>query len=333
MLILLLKPTTSNGWPDNLRLGYASCSSCHADPGGGGTLTPYGRAVMPELTTFPGPEQNISEWLLYGADIRYLHIQAPPTRKTPRNFLMQADASLGATSKYVSALFTIGSYNGQNEFRNGWVAVKPNRVFTLRTGKFLPQYGIRFADHSLVTRRVIGFNQLSEKWGTDLTIQYQDIELALTMISDIDDEDIYDSRCVVRMGSAFRVAWTFNETYQLGASYLYDVGRDADRSYLGGVFFNAGWTKKLYSLFEVDQKTETVDSSKTTVGLGRLGYLFYPGMHIFTTVSFIDSTASFYDLGLKWLPKEGWELSIESGLALSGETKNYPVRAALHLFL
>lgn len=72
LYLLLLPSLWAAAYPAMIRHGYAACASCHVDPGGGGLLTPYGRAQAVLLVSVPragGDEEELGgrSGFLYGA--------------------------------------------------------------------------------------------------------------------------------------------------------------------------------------------------------------------------------------------------------------------------
>src|ERR1035437_475189 len=107
LMAVLVWTSSASAYPWMIRKEYTTCNVCHADPSGGGLLTPYGRALgVTEMAMKykkgdddPGKIGNflfgafdLPEPLLMGADFRSLGMLTfakgnPP----PRFILMQAD--------------------------------------------------------------------------------------------------------------------------------------------------------------------------------------------------------------------------------------------------
>ena len=180
-LILLLASNIAKSYPDHIRHGYPTCSTCHADSGGGGPLTAYGRAISGEFNTWSAPEDSLHENLILGADVRYLYSRAQGPQTT-RQFLMQAEVSLGFDTEHISAITTVGDYNGKAEMREAYLELRrcDQDIMTLRGGKFMPQYGLKLPDHTQFIRRNIGFDQGREVYGGDLTYTTQWFEVIMS---------------------------------------------------------------------------------------------------------------------------------------------------------
>jgi hypothetical protein len=156
---------------------YARCTNCHYSPAGGGLLTPYGRSLSrEELSTWgahrgegePGREHEF----LYGAlrdavkpvslglELRPSHLESwAGSERFARDLLMNADLTAAARA----GRFTFyGELGRQPEGEGGrvasfehWVSLGWPSGLALRAGRFLPAYGVRFADHTAFTRSAL----------------------------------------------------------------------------------------------------------------------------------------------------------------------------------
>ncbi len=176
---------------------YTRCTTCHYSPTGGGLLTPYGRSLTrEELSTMgrghaaatpPGQPREIGEqsflWgalgnrlgaLNLGIDLRPGHLDVRfPGGKDTRNLLMNAEL----TAAYQVAGWTLYGDFGRQPFAQGtrvfswehWVAHQSEKGFGIRAGRFLPAYGIRFADHTAFNRRALGLDTFDQIYGVELS--------------------------------------------------------------------------------------------------------------------------------------------------------------------
>jgi hypothetical protein len=159
-------------------------------------LTPYGRSLSHvELPMFKAPLPSHEpapdappgeEGFLYGAfgnalgpvqlgvHLRpsSLRVSFPGGTRT-RNFVMAAD-QIGAVQvngwtaygqvgrKLVGDESTFDSYEH-------WAGRMPESGFGFRAGRFLPAYGLRFADHTAYNRMFLGLQQYDQIYGVELT--------------------------------------------------------------------------------------------------------------------------------------------------------------------
>jgi hypothetical protein len=184
--------------PKFLSKQYTRCSSCHYSPTGGGLLTPYGRSLSHrELSTFSEPASPATqgepsgrgeEAFLWGAlgnalgpvhlgiELRPSHLELSVAGfESDRNILMTADligafrhndwtlyGQMGRQPEVPGSPATFDSY----EY---WVARQPERGLGIRVGRYLPAYGIRFADHTAYNRSLLGLEQYDQIFGVELS--------------------------------------------------------------------------------------------------------------------------------------------------------------------
>jgi hypothetical protein len=168
---------------------YARCTTCHFSPTGGGLLTPYGRSLSREelsttgKTGTPGGEHEHS--FLWGAlpatgpvslgiDLRPAHLDLDAAgSKTTRDFFMTA--SLQAA--YRQGGFTAYGEFGRQPRSSGteydsfehWVGYQSSQGLGFRVGRFLPAYGVRFADHTAFNRAPLGFDSYDQLYAVELS--------------------------------------------------------------------------------------------------------------------------------------------------------------------
>ncbi len=164
--------------PTFLSKQYPRCTACHYSASGGGLLTPYGRSLSrEEISTFgrrgpsaaAGAAVRGEEGFLFGAlpsdsplqlglDARpsHLAIEAGGRALPDRNFLMNLEVQAAWRQDRWTVYGTAGRApdRGSGEFVSyeHWVAWQATERVTVRGGRFLPAYGVRFADHTSFTR-------------------------------------------------------------------------------------------------------------------------------------------------------------------------------------
>ncbi|HYU41823.1 MAG TPA: hypothetical protein VEQ84_06705 [Vicinamibacteria bacterium] len=175
---------------------YARCTTCHFSPTGGGLLTPYGRSLTrQELSTTggghgpapgSGPSRAGEEGPLFGLlgdslgpvsvgiDLRPSHLDVRfPAGKDDRNLLMNAAIWAAFRAKG----WTMYGELGRQPLRSGtrvdsfehWVGYQSEKGLGFRAGRFLPAYGIRFADHTAFNRRPLGLDTVDQIYGVELS--------------------------------------------------------------------------------------------------------------------------------------------------------------------
>jgi hypothetical protein len=165
-----------------------TCTSCHTSPAGGGILTENGYAVAESTSQYGTPPEfmygkiPMPSWLALGGDLRGV---CGPIR-TPQDvftcFPMQADLYAEAKYKGISLHVTAGYRPSQ------WNNTAVTHVWSrehyvqwrsdpdgseglfVRAGRFMPVFGLRFAEHPDYTRRYGGTQLYSETYG--LAVEY-----------------------------------------------------------------------------------------------------------------------------------------------------------------
>lgn len=195
--VLLFSAGRAGAEPRFLSKQYNRCSSCHYSASGGGLLTPYGRALSgQELATTrhvnvePAHEGNVTgeEAFLFGAlgdrlgpvqlgvSLRPSHLHfASGTFSDSRNLLMNADIE-GAYRGHgwtaygeAGRMPEIGSESAKLYSREHWVAFESTRGLGIKVGRYMPAYGIHFADHTSVNRGDLGFDKYDQVYGVEVS--------------------------------------------------------------------------------------------------------------------------------------------------------------------
>ena len=203
--LALLAATLLGGWgvgpaaaePTFLSRQYPRCTACHYSASGGGLLTPYGRSLSrEEISTFgrqgtgavPAAGATTGEeGFLFGAlssespvqlglDVRPSHLKVDlPGRTIPdRNFLMNLDLQAAWRRDRWTAYGSIGrapgSGGGELVSYEHWVAYRVTDTVSVRGGRFLPAYGVRFADHTSFTRARLDLAQDDQVHGIEMDV-------------------------------------------------------------------------------------------------------------------------------------------------------------------
>jgi hypothetical protein len=203
-MIVLAVPAWAE--PTFLSKQYTRCTACHYSPTGGGLLTPYGRLLSErELSTTnstatapaSGAEDDPhgEQAFLYGAlgnalgpvhlglELRPAHLRVGfPGGQQDMNFLMNVDL-IGAVEKEGWTFYgSVGREPPNSAVRNGrtlsegafvsyehWISYQTERGFRIRAGRFLPAYGVRFADHTAYTRIYLDFDRNDQVYGLEVS--------------------------------------------------------------------------------------------------------------------------------------------------------------------
>ncbi|HMF59571.1 MAG TPA: hypothetical protein VK595_04335 [Vicinamibacterales bacterium] len=208
LFVLAATALASPVWAEPMFLAkqYPRCTACHYSPTGGGLLTPYGRLLSHrELSTTGGTatapaagaadDPRGEQAFLYGAlgnalGPVHLGIEARPSRlrmgfpggHQSMNLLMNLDL-IGAVQKNGwTAYGTVGREPPDSAVRDGrtlpdaafisyehWIAYQTDKGFQIRAGRFLPAYGVRFADHTTYSRIDLDLDRNDQVYGLELS--------------------------------------------------------------------------------------------------------------------------------------------------------------------
>ena len=205
VLVVLAAALLLGGWaarpasaePTFLSKQYPRCTACHYSASGGGLLTPYGRSLSrEEISTFgrqgaggtPAAGATRSEeGFLFGAlssesplqlglDVRPSHVNVDLPGRTiaDRNFLMNLDLQAAWRRDRWTAYGTVGRGPGRGGGElvsyEHWVSYQATDTVELRAGRFLPAYGVRFADHTSFTREGLELAQDDQVYGVEVGV-------------------------------------------------------------------------------------------------------------------------------------------------------------------
>ena len=228
-----------------------TCSDCHISPSGGGLLSENGFQVAESFSQWGTAPQfmydkiPVPTWLELGGDLR----GATGFFSSPDNnfvaFPMQADVYARANYKGFSLEVTAGARPAQWITGNGTPAVLDrfwsrehylmwqedgNDGLFVRVGRFMPVFGLRFAEHPDYNRRFGGTPLYGETYGAAVEYVTQTWEAHLTgFIEDpLIDPVVHDN------GVAAYGEFRPNKQLSLGAEAMV-AGNNGDTKIRGGL--------------------------------------------------------------------------------------------------
>lgn len=270
-IAILCSSDVSLGFPQNTRLGYANCNTCHYAPTGGGALRPYGKSTAGELSTWSTGIDPADTKFISGGDLRYLSIQNYPIEgeTTETKFLMAAELELGYEGKYFDYLVEIGQYHSYpyplyGSYRH---YIQTSILgLGIRFGKFAPAFGITTEDHTLPGRNTIGFDKRDAGVATELSYSGKTWNYAATLLhgcqgilSDLMQKDYCKNS---RTGFVGHVGWAPSKPVFLSGSYAYTQTEEGESQYAYGV----GWViggKHLYTMGEYTHNDQATEAHQT----------------------------------------------------------------------
>ncbi len=183
---------------------YNRCTSCHYSATGGGLLTPYGQSLSRQELSMTGRSSDAGqtgagqagagqgagathgeESFLFGAlpdtgpfqfgiDLRpaRLHTDVAGLSAT-RDFFMTGDL----LAAWRAHGFTVYGEFGREPRSSGtkydsyehWVSYESDKGLGIRVGRFLPAYGIQFADHTAYTRQPLRLDVYDQLYAVELS--------------------------------------------------------------------------------------------------------------------------------------------------------------------
>ncbi len=319
-------------FPENLRKGYTNCASCHVSPTGAGLLSPYGETASAEfLNTWKlseDKETSTSEppstpSLLWGGNIRALLYSKNNGLFVSKGFMpMQIEGEIAYKFlDYFTAAFSGGVYDKDFQTHRYYLLANLNEHLYVRIGSFFPAYGILTAEHSIVTRKELGFNQGRESKNFEIGLIGQNGEIVIDSVL----SEASDGISAQEQGLTARAAWYGLEKSQIGMSFLSSTSHIWRRT-MTGVFIITGLTQSLYLLAELDNEIKkAIDSNEIStpsntrlVSYNKLGWEFLPGVHsFFTYENSVNTKGDFnprlwsYGPGLQWFPIEHFEFMLQ----------------------
>ena len=169
---------------------YARCATCHFSPTGGGLLTPYGRSLSREelSTTGAGGAGSTSRehefayglfgealrGVSVGIDLRGAHLDVESDFfEETRTFMMNSEVVLaGRYGKWTGYAQLGRQPRGDDDARvtsfEHWLAFQPGKLGA-RAGRFIPAYGVKFADHTSFTRDTLTLDNDDQLYALELS--------------------------------------------------------------------------------------------------------------------------------------------------------------------
>jgi len=337
LLLLFLSLSTNSSlllaYPEMSRHGYANCTACHVSSNGGGILTPYGRQLSQELLSTWGKEEESKflygafhppDWLNLGGDFRAVQTYLNSPKVEQGKFIfMQADLEAAVSLKKWQLVTTMGrqeptTFNpagGTIFSRRHYVNYRPTDQLSLRAGRFQTAFGINTADHMIVTKRGLRFDEGSETYNVEAAWLGDDIDTFVTAVFGRPDAPQLN----LDKGVAIRSGVFLGERFKTGLSYFYGVN-DLGKRHLIGPYGILGITPRFFVLLEIDfqnNRPQTGELQWGAVNYLRVNYEVFRGVHAYVTqeLSKLDfsnskNTTEAYGIGLQFFPRPHLEIQV-----------------------
>jgi hypothetical protein len=195
MLVAGAGVTDAGAEPKYLSKQYTRCTTCHISPTGGGLLSAYGRSLSHrELSTTgaaqtpagepePQPGEEAFLWnalrdalgpVQLGVNLRPSHLRYDVAGfSSDRNLLMTADVQAAVKVNDWVFFGQVGRELDEGRFTldssEYWAGRQPDEGIGFRGGRFMPAYGVRFADHTSYNRIYLGLEQYDQILGVEVS--------------------------------------------------------------------------------------------------------------------------------------------------------------------
>jgi len=280
-----------------------NCNLCHANPTGGGLRNLYAtKFIIPEELTakrldpdvLAGIEPDLTDNLLIGADFRMIHFYSDEPAETKNFFQMQGDIYLNfQMGSKLSLYFDTGINQTYELFGLGYYL--PWNGY-LKAGRFTPDYGWKFSDHTMFVREHLGFfPPRHTDAGVEAGIYPGNFLLTASVVNGNAGSTFDENQ---KVGAVARGAYRFKlfgTALLLGASGYTNPTSTAIHDAAGG-FWSFNWSRFVW-LGEVDWMRENSTPGDThTTGLvasNEFTYQYRQGMDVKATWDFYDPDWNF----------------------------------------
>lgn len=250
---LALGTGTAAAYPQFQLMRDQTCSGCHLSPAGGTLLSENGLAAAESISQFgTAPEFFYGKvpapsWLVLGGDVRGSagYVKTPEGRLTA--FPMQLEAYASATfADHFSVQASFGTrprtYGGSAVTsiwsREHWLMWKQNpgeaHGLFVRAGRFMPVFGLRFAEHPMYVRRFGGTALYTDTYGVSVSYVDPKYEVHATGFA---KDPLIDPVAHASGGAAY-AEYRIAEKYAVGAEGMAEITAD-DRRLRAGVIGKA----------------------------------------------------------------------------------------------
>jgi hypothetical protein len=333
-------------FPEMVAHGYTHCTACHTNVAGGGTLSEYGRNLSRELLsqkTLNGKEApegdekflwgtaQLPNWLKLSGDIRTLQLLSESSVASRARFMIMQvdlDADLDLTP-WLHSFVSVGRIEPRvdqpeaKDFvsipRAGFdFALSPEDSsdrWNLRLGRFLPVYGIAFAEHTLVSRRLLDFGPGQERYGAELSWLSEHASVAATFIA----LQANGNQNRKERGGILQYSHSLGEKAKFNLSYYQSLreaspGVDTTRQVFGASVITR-LPRDWYAMLEIDRPKDAT-SKWGLIEVLKVGNEIFQGLHAigiqeYSNTDFEQANPRFesYGVGVEWYPRPHWDFS------------------------
>lgn len=235
-LAVALSARVASAYPQFQLSRDQTCTSCHISPAGGRLLGENGLATAETMSTWGGAPEAAHgvlagpAWLVLGGDFRGGTGVINNQGMNPAAFPMQADVEGAVRAGGVTALASVGYAAGSIVVSHEhWLMWQPDagadHGLYVRAGRFMPVFGLRFAEHNVYTRRFGQTPLYGETYGA--AVEYVDPAWEVHVTGFVKDplQDAIENG----NGGAAYGEWRFTKTASVGVDARYAKGNEDAR--------------------------------------------------------------------------------------------------------
>ena len=327
---LFLHSVPAHAFPEMIRHSYFNCTSCHTSPNGGGVLNEYGRQSAQAVLSTWGTENeakpfyNLFEqpkWIdtgIFGRAIQtaqnnssvskgyFWIMQAEAEAAAKLGSKLTLDLDLGLKPDVLNSLAIPGA--SPVIARRFFAMYRPTETTSIRAGKFMPDYGVYFSEHSISTRQGLGFGEDQETYNVEYGYQGENYAGSLTLNLGRPDHASSSNE----KGGVANASMYLSDKYKLGWSAYYGTVNGSSRE-LTGPYALLGFSTRFYLLAEADLQFTQPAIGSSTQGLftySRLGYELIQGLHLYLME---QSQTRLFGVGpgVVWFPRPHFYFKME----------------------
>ncbi len=345
-IAVVLSSAFANAFPQMVRHGYTHCVACHTNLAGGGTLNEYGRSLSIELLSqktlggkasvegdgkFLWGSVELPQWLQLSGDIRTMQMMSESQAASRARFMiMQVDVDAELKlAPWLQSFLSIGRIEPRVDQPQATDFISIPRIgfdfrlspedseerINARVGRFMPAFGIGFAEHTLASRRLLDFGPGQERYGAEVSWLNEKYSVIGTVIA----LQAQGNQNRFERGGILQVSRALGENAKVNLSYYESVRQAATalrNEYTRRVYGASVITelpKNWYMMLELD-RVQDVTQKWGLIEVLKVGHEFYRGLHIvgiqeYANIDMDKANPRFesYGIGAEWYPRTHWD--------------------------
>lgn len=326
LILTFLSAQKVHAFAEMVRHNYPNCIACHESPSGGGLLTPYGRTISSSVLSTWGNEKearsfygafdnkHINNWLNVGGDLRGLQLHTNSKTAMMGRFI-RMQTGVEAAVKFLNFKFVTffgkqeAGHMVRGESIRHYLEYMPTDEVSLRAGRFVPNYGLNIPEHTLATRKGLGFDQGSERDQVEFMWNGENLNISSSYSQSVTSA----SRKSQEKALAAQVNYTIFDSYRLGTSFW--LGKENQKTrQIYGVNAVLGFTNKFYYLSEFGLQS-SFERKRGLFHFSKLGYELLKGFHFIALEEYKKSDLSdsksllnAHGIGFQWFPRPHFDI-------------------------